>query len=36
MTRLGMDADVVESIGKQRKHEGQSVTSVIRAVDGLI
>lgn len=36
MTLLGMDADVVESVGKQLKHEGESVTSVIRTVDGLI
>ncbi len=36
MSRLGMDADVVESVGKQLKHEGQGVTSIIRAVDGLV
>jgi len=36
MARIGMDADVVESVGKQLKHQGQSVTSVIRSVDALI
>lgn len=36
MARIGMDADVVESVGRQLKHQGQSVTSVIRAVDALI
>lgn len=36
MTRIGMDVDVVESVGRKLMRQGQSVTSVVRAVDGLI
>lgn len=36
MARLGMDADVVESVGKQLRQQGHQVTSVVRAVDALV
>ena len=36
MTRLGMDVDVVDSVGKQLKQRGGSLQQVIQTVDGLI
>jgi hypothetical protein len=36
MVRLGMDVDVVESVGKQLRQQGQQVASLVRAVDALI
>lgn len=36
MVRLGMDVDVVESVGKQLRQQGQQVTALVRAVDALV
>lgn len=36
MARLGMDVDVVESVGKQLNSQSQSVTSLIKTVDRLV
>lgn len=36
MARLGMDADTVEAVGRQLMAKGQSLTALVRTVDGLI
>ncbi|MBK8729623.1 MAG: hypothetical protein IPM00_09720 [Tetrasphaera sp.] len=36
MAHLGMDAEVVESVGKQLRQQGQAISSVVRAVDAMV